>query len=261
MLSGLIMPKAVAFDSMYLDSAASFAGVIHMNGVIDRSTNSSGRQSAPRQTSAPTRQRRLPQTKRPKYPTPSPTSGSTSVAANSVAIDAFRYRRSAAVSAQFKQDFIAKQSALFNSAEGEQFRQTLESQEWVEGFNRDASAYGLEGSDLATAMTGYWVRAWMVVNDQQPPSQSQILAVHQQVRNVLAKNPDLRSANDAARQTLAETVIYEQSLILGLYNTVKQNGSTDVLKQLQQKVRQGFLASGMDLKTIILTEQGFEPRS
>ncbi len=167
----------------------------------------------------------------------------------------FTFQPSEEVSQQFRSQFIA-QHASSDTSDDLSFRQLLETQTWVDDFASDFDS--LSSNDVADAMTGYWLRNWMLVNDQPEPSLAEIDGVNRQIRGLLSENPIFSQASDADRQEMAEYLIYQQSLTYGTYLAAVSTGDTESKEQIQTMVNTGMMELGMDLTQIEVTESGFQ---
>jgi hypothetical protein len=263
LLSVAIAPQAIAQDfmGMFTDAnqaAVNFAGNLAVGSSAINAANNAAHRPTNRSNRSSNRSN-------------SGTSGTRPAASNLFTAPApaardlprttdFTFQPSAEVSRQFRAQYIARYASS-DRPDVVQFRQLLEMQTWVSDFRTDANAYGLNGNDVADAMTGYWVRTWMVVNDQPAPSIEQVHAVNRQIRAGLATNPNFAQMSDAERQEVAELLIYQQSLAYGLYKGAVSTGATEKKQQLQQMVNATMMQSGIDLTQMDLTNSGFQVRS
>lgn len=169
----------------------------------------------------------------------------------------FTFQPSAEISQQIRSQFIA-QYASSDTSDSLPFRQLLETQNWVEDFASDS--YGLSSNDVADAMTGYWVRSWMLVNDQPAPSLAQIDGVNRQVRTLLADIPIFAQGSEAQLQEMAEYLIYQQSITYGTYLAAVSTGDIEAKEQIQNAVNNGMIELGLDFTQIEVTDSGFQSR-
>ncbi|MHA6317629.1 DUF6683 family protein [Altererythrobacter sp. CAU 1778] len=120
-------------------------------------------------------------------------------------------------------------------------------------------SYGLDPSNVADAYALWWMSAWLVANQRQdtPPSAT-ISAVRDQARNAFAATPGFAEVDDAGKQQYAEALMVQATLL----NTALEQSANqpEMLAQLAQAAKQGALSSGLDLNTMVLSEQGFVPR-
>ena len=82
-------------------------------------------------------------------------------------------------------------------------------------------------------------------------------AVKQQSANALASTPEFSTANDATKQEMAEAMMMQAMLISASVDTYKDDPA--MMRKLGAAVRKGAKASGLDLDTMTLTDDGFVP--
>ncbi|MHA6316178.1 DUF6683 family protein [Altererythrobacter sp. CAU 1778] len=120
-------------------------------------------------------------------------------------------------------------------------------------------SYGLDPANVADAYALWWMSAWLVANQRQDtPTKSTFAAVRDQARNAFAATPGFAEVDDAGKQKYAEALMLQAALL----NTALEQSANqpEMLAQLAQAAKQGALASGLDLNTMVLTENGFVPR-
>ena len=120
-------------------------------------------------------------------------------------------------------------------------------------------SYGLDPVNVADAYALWWMSAWLVANQRQDtPPAATIAAVRDQARNAFAATSGFAEADDAGKQQYAEALMVQAALL----NTALEQSANqpEMLAQLAQAAKQGALSSGLDLNTMVLTEQGFVPR-
>jgi hypothetical protein len=169
----------------------------------------------------------------------------------------FTFQPSAELSQQLRSQFIAKYASS-DTSDSLPFRQLLETQNWVNDFASDF--YGLSSHDVADAMTGYWVRSWMLINDQPAPSLAQIEGINRQIRTGMSDIPIFSQGSDAQRQEMAEYLIYQQSLTYGTYLAAVSAGDTETKKQIQDMVNTSMIELGLNFREIEITDSGFQSR-
>jgi hypothetical protein len=169
----------------------------------------------------------------------------------------FSFQPSSEVSDQIRAQFIA-QYASDGTPGSLPFRQLIETQNWVGEFSSDF--YGLSSTDVADAMTAYWVRSWMLINDQPSPTMAQIDATNRQIRALLADDPTFTQSPDAQLQVMAEYLIYQQSITYGTYLAAVSAGDTDSKEQIQAAVNTGLSELGLDFTQLEITDEGFQVR-
>jgi hypothetical protein len=119
--------------------------------------------------------------------------------------------------------------------------------------------YGLTTNNVADAYTIYWINAWEAAHGivDSVETRSRVQAVRRQAASALQATPQFASATDAQKQEFAETLIIQAALISS--NTKQVASDPRMSRQLSGAIRQGAKAMGLDLDTMVLTEQGFRP--
>ncbi len=144
-----------------------------------------------------------------------------------------------------------------NPAGVAQIKQLLESTDVVDQVGQKMVAVGLKPNNLADAYAVYWTNAWLGArgrNENLP--KSQMIAVRNQVAEVLLKVPQLASATDTQKQEIAETLLVQSLLI---YLSTEGSKSDPALSaQVQKVIAQGAKSFGLDLYQMNLTSQGFQ---
>ena len=169
---------------------------------------------------------------------------------------ALRFQSSTAVSQQVRNQFIQalkKASPQFT----DEIKQKLQQQDVIGDFARDMAPYGLRADDVADTMTAYWLTMWLVANQEQIPSVTKVKAVQNQVRTVMLHNEQVIQAPEATRQTMAEIMIYETMIVLGLRANANRTGHPAQLQQLANSAYQNMLKQGINLRELKLTSSGF----
>jgi hypothetical protein len=143
-----------------------------------------------------------------------------------------------------------------NPAGVDQVKQLFESTDVVNQVGQKMVAVGLKPNNLADAYAVYWTNAWLGARGRNGNiPKSQMIAVRNQVSEVLLKVPQLASATDTQKQEIAETLLVQSLLI----NLATEGSKSDpaLSAQVQQVVARGAKSFGLDLYEMTLTDQGF----
>lgn len=172
----------------------------------------------------------------------------------SLAMDAMRYRVDAGRRARNGAQFVAKVRAT-DPAGAEELAKLL-----ADGlFDKIQAAVrpaGLRIDDLADAYALYWITAWDATQGGNPtPSARKLAAVKRQALDGLAAAPTLVGAGDAAKQELAEALWIQAMTIDGAVERAK--GKPEALRAAGAAAAQGARAMGLDLRGMVLGEDGF----
>lgn len=117
---------------------------------------------------------------------------------------------------------------------------------------------GLNTENVADAYAVYWVEAWQAVHGVTgASSRSTAQAVRAQAAKAISAIPEFERATPAQKQEFAEAHLV-QALLVGAAKEQAQ-GDRAKLSQLSAAVEKGARASGLDLRAMTLTEEGFGP--
>jgi hypothetical protein len=118
--------------------------------------------------------------------------------------------------------------------------------------------YGLRTNNVADAYAVYWMTAWQAANqDNSDFKQGQVAAVRQQSADILMNTQAFIDSDDRLKQELADIYLVQAALIQAVADEAEQNST--LRSQLAKAVKQGAAASGLELDTMTLTEDGFVP--
>jgi len=119
--------------------------------------------------------------------------------------------------------------------------------------------YGYSVENLGDAYAFWWMSAWEgAQGSNRTFTHGEMQAVQAQAHEALAATPHIAEATDAQKQEMAEAMWIQAAMIDGMIDSAKQQ--PEQMPQLQQAIRQGARASGLDLDAMELTETGFVPR-
>ncbi len=151
-----------------------------------------------------------------------------------------------------------KKSSTVDPKGAAQMAQLFASTDVIVALGRDLQPYGLRTDNVADAYAVYWVQSWQAANgDTNDPSRATMQAVKRQSANALASTPEFSTANDATKQEMAEAMMVQAMLISASVDTYKDDPA--MMRKLGAAVRKGAKASGLDLDTMTLTDEGFVP--
>jgi hypothetical protein len=118
--------------------------------------------------------------------------------------------------------------------------------------------YGLRNDNVADAFATWWTQSWQAAhNDASDPSRETLQAVKRQAVDGMLATSTMRTMNDATKQEFAETLLVQSMLFSSYVDSFKNDPA--MMRKLGAAVREGAKASGLDLDSMTLTEQGFVP--
>jgi hypothetical protein len=153
------------------------------------------------------------------------------------------------------QSFADKTRAV-DPAQAEQLEQLFASTDIMAQISGVMSSVGLSKKNVADAFALYWVNAWQVAHgDSSTPSAETMKAVATQAARGLSQSPEFANANEAQKQEMAEALMIQGVMIASAFEQLA--GNAVQLKAVGKAVKQGASASGLELDTMTLTEEGF----
>ena len=119
--------------------------------------------------------------------------------------------------------------------------------------------FGLDPHNLGDVFALWWMSAWLAANGRHDtPSPETFAGVSRQSRLALGTTAGVAEMDHAARQQYADTLMV-QAIVLN--SALEQaRGQNDLMAKLAIAAKRGAMESGLDLNTMVLTEQGFVPR-
>ncbi len=170
--------------------------------------------------------------------------------------DTLRYKPSPEISAQLKERFwnTIKQNHPQSAAE---IDASLKHQDVIGTFKTDMAPYGLRADDVGDTFTAYWITMWMIANSAPIPNQEQVQAARNQVGDVMINNNLIAMEDDTQKQTVAETLIYETMLALGMRHQAIESGNPAQITELADAAYSNMLKQDIDLRALKLTSLGF----
>jgi hypothetical protein len=116
--------------------------------------------------------------------------------------------------------------------------------------------FGLSRNNAADAFALYWIVSWQAAHgDTSTPSPAMAKSVAKQTARGLSQSPNFKAATDAQKQEMAEALMLQAAMIDGHMAVAGDNPAQ--LKAVAKAVLQGAKASGLELGTMTLTEEGF----
>lgn len=173
-----------------------------------------------------------------------------------IAPDTLEYKPSPEISAQLKERFwnTIKQN---NPQSAEEIDTTLRHQDVIGTFKADMAPYGLRADNVGDTVTAYWLTMWLVANQAPIPSKNLVQAAQAQVGKIVLHNKLISNKNDAQKQVVAETLIYETMIALGMHNRAIESGEPSQIRELSDAAYNNMLRQNIDLRGLNLTSQGF----
>jgi hypothetical protein len=118
---------------------------------------------------------------------------------------------------------------------------------------------GLRTDNLADALSFYLLGNWMAVNRKTAlPSRTQALALRGQMERFLLNSRQFQSTPNAEKQKTAEEMIVSGLLAISAYASAE--GNAEATANITAQAAQNVKGLGLDLSTLELGLNGFEPR-
>jgi hypothetical protein len=153
------------------------------------------------------------------------------------------------------QNFADKTRAV-DPAQAEKMEAFFASTDLIGEIGDVMANFGLSRNNAADAFALYWIATWQAAHgDTSTPSKGAARAVAAQAARGMSQSSEFAAASDAQKQEMAEALMVQAALIEA---SVEDAGGDAVkLKALGKAVKQGASASGLELDTMTLTEEGF----
>lgn len=169
------------------------------------------------------------------------------------------FTRSEPLSKKIQQEFMAnlvkKQPAVKPALEKVFSGNKLRNQ-----FDQLLAGYSYSGTNLADAMTAYLVISWQVVNGQEFSDRRGFDAVRKMIRENLLSSAQLANSTNASKQTATENFAYQAMIAMNTYQALVAKRDKQALERFKSTVYQNVKQSGMDLKQVKLSSNGFVKR-
>ena len=134
----------------------------------------------------------------------------------------------------------------------------LASRDLVAEVGQGITHYGLRADNVADAYAVWWTQSWQAAHgDTSDPSRAAMQAVKAQAVRGIGSTPVFTNATDAMKQEFAETLLLQAALTSSYVDTYKNDPA--MMRKMGEAVRKGAKASGLDLDSMTLTENGFVP--
>jgi len=170
------------------------------------------------------------------------------------------YRASPAVSARVRRQFSEWMGRQVGPDGGRRVAQALDRVDPVRSWAQVVGADGLRPGDTADALAGYWVLNWVMANSGDS-DRTQVLAVREQVRPIIAANPAYARLDEAQRQEFAEVLMLNFLIQHAAYTDALKRGDRDTARRLGDAAVTRFRNEmGVDLRQVALTDNGFVRR-
>lgn len=166
------------------------------------------------------------------------------------------FNRSEALSKAIQQDFITRLSKEQPGSK-DKLEKAFAGNRLRSEFDHLLTGYGYSGTNLADAMTAYLVINWQIVNGQEYNDRRGFDAVRKTIMENLLNSSALSNASNKNKQTAAEIFGYQSIIAMNTYKTLKAKGDKAGLERFKNDIDKSVKQSGMDLKTLRLTSNGF----
>lgn len=119
--------------------------------------------------------------------------------------------------------------------------------------------YNLRTDDLGDITTAYVAVMWMTANQAPLPTVTQVRALREQVRATLLDEGKL-PVNAEDRQRAAEALIYQTVTLIRVREVAQQQNNAPYLAQLADSAQTSMQRQAFDLRGLIFTQDGMQPR-
>lgn len=129
----------------------------------------------------------------------------------------------------------------------------------IDLMDREMRKVGLSSTNVADAYAGWWVNSWLASEGRTGGvSAAAMRAVKAQAERAIAATPDVARLDDAGKQEFAEGLMVQSLLAAALTRQAVSDPART--RALGAATRESGRAMGLDLASMVLTEEGLRPR-
>jgi hypothetical protein len=151
--------------------------------------------------------------------------------------------------------------AKTDPANAVRLRQAVQQKDLLGAWEKHVSADGLRRGDVSDAMAAYWVQNWQIANNVAFAERNQVQAVRGQVNRALGSSPAFTRLDDAGKQEIAETFMYNFVAQGSAFAYATARGDRKTSSRLSDAAASRFRDEvGVDLRQLRLTNQGMIKR-
>ena len=155
--------------------------------------------------------------------------------------------------------FVQKTKAV-DPAGAEQLETLFASSDIIALMEQELSKVGLHTDNLADAYALWWINCWSAVHAEfSTPDRATIDAVRGQAARALVTGGKTAEISDALKQQFAEAMLVQALLLDSALQQAKGNPAQ--LELLATAANAGAKGMGLDMENMILTPEGFVPRT
>lgn len=171
------------------------------------------------------------------------------------------YRSDPAVTTRVRRQFLDFIRRTDGPAGAEALQRAFSRVDPLQHWAQFVAVDGMRLGDLGDALTEYWVQNWKMANGVEDAAPTRVRAVRAQVQSIFAHSPELARLDEAQRQEMAETFIYNMSVQGEVYGSALKSGDRALLARMSDAA-QARMRNEMHLDTrrLTLTDAGFVDR-
>jgi hypothetical protein len=166
-----------------------------------------------------------------------------------------RYTPDAAATRRNADNFVARIHAVDPTVAAD-LERSLRGGALVDDIRRELAAHGLDGNDVADATAAYLVTAWHAARgSDQDPDRRMLRSVSDQLARAMALDPAFKTADNAAKQELAEAMMIHTAHASAAVKEAKADPArlAAVSRAIAQGARNTF---GFGMDAVTLDESG-----
>lgn len=177
-------------------------------------------------------------------------------------LDSLSFATSPEVERATRQKLLA---SILEVTEGEQLeeqiRLTVRSDDLWRQFTEVLNQAELSIDNMADVTAATYLISWQVVNTNDVGAgAAAIRAVRDSIASGMAAQGQVARMSAAEKQQAASVMAYMTTVAANSANELQRSGNGDALARLREHLHAAFLAAGVDLDRLRLTEQGFVER-
>lgn len=170
----------------------------------------------------------------------------------------FRYTASKARTRANLAQFVAK-TRVVDPGDAAKLEALFASTDVIGVVDGEMRMIGLRADDVADAYALWWAVAWYAVQGRESETdQVMLAAVRAQAARAFEGTGKFDGASDAVKQEMAESLMVQAAMADAANDLMR--GDPEQRKALSAAVNKGARGMGLDLTSMTLTRDGFQPR-
>jgi hypothetical protein len=192
-------------------------------------------------------------TRKPTSQTSSPTTRPSAALAMN---NALPYIRDKALSSKIRSEFLVDLAGRGSISDVTQMAKMMAQYDFVQVYAGMARLQGMDSSSPDSLIALWYGQTWAIANQKPLPPARQYQAIAKQMRDTKANSGKWATMTNRARQSFIEGLAYAFIIQKANYQAYRREGKTAALADMAQKVQDGMVGYGINMRTTKLTDAG-----